>query len=191
MLPNGAISSVPISAPFLSPDSQRLTLVEDFEAGGVAVQDTSQGLSSHRWRCFIGQTGIHIQRDGLADQLWVTVSGVLEVALAFDQNMRPAVAWRVDNGRIYLRWYDSQAAQYVTTDFGLGKNPRLTLDDKRQTQIGNSDVIFAYIRGGSVYYRMQRDRFQTEYQIASGLASNLVLRNIGMATNWRLQFELV
>ena len=101
------------------------------------------------------------------------------------------MAWRVDNGRIYLRWYDSQAAQYVTTDFGLGKNPRLTLDDKRQTQIGNSDVIFAYIRDGSVYYRMQRDRFQTEYQIASGLASSLVLRNIGMATNWRLQFELV
>lgn len=191
MLPNGAISTVPITAPFAWPDSQRLTFVEDFEAGGVAVQDTSQGLSAYRWRCFIGQTGIHIQRDGLADQVWVTVSGVLEVALAFDQNMRPAVAWRLDNGRIYLNWYDTQIAQYVTTDFGLAKNPRLTLDDKRATQIASSDVIFAYMRDGSIYYRMQRDRYQTEYQIASGLASSLVLRNIGMATNWRLQFELV
>lgn len=191
MLPNGAISTVPITAPFAWPDSQRLTFVEDFEAGGVAVQDTSQGLSAYRWRCFIGQTGIHIQRDGLADQVWVTVSGVLEVALAFDQNMRPAVAWRLDNGRIYLNWYDTQIAQYVTTDFGLAKNPRLTLDDKRATQIASSDVIFAYMRDGSIYYRMQRDRYQTEYQIASGLNSKIVLRNIGMATNWRLQFELV
>lgn len=191
MLPNGAISTVPIMAPFAWPDSQRLTLVEDFEAGGVAVQDTSQGLAAYRWRCFIGQTGIHIQRDGLADQVWVTVTGVLEVALAFDQNMRPTVAYRQDNGRIYLNWYDTQIAQYVTTDFGLAKNPRLTLDDKRATQIASSDVIFAYMRDGSIYYRMQRDRYQTEYQIASGLNSKIVLRNIGMGNNWRLQFELV
>lgn len=191
MLPNDAISTVPISAPFLWPDSQRLTFTEDFEAGGVALQDTSQGLSSHRWRCFIGQTGIHIQRDGLPDQVWVTVGGVLEVALAFDQNMRPTVAWRLDNGRIYLRWYDSLTQQYVTTDFGLAKNPRLTLDDKRSSQVNSSDVIFVYMRDGAVYYRKQRDRYQTEMQIASGLTPNIVLRNVGMGLNWRLQFELV
>lgn len=191
MFPNSAISTVPIPAPFLWPDGQRLIFTEDFEAGGVGIQDTSEGLSSYRWRCFIGQTGIHIQRDGLADQLWVTVGGVLEVALAFDQNMQPVVGWRLDNGRIYMRWYDSQTAQYVTTDFGPGKNPRLTLDDKRQSQIANSDVILAYMRDGGVYYRKQRDRYQSETQIASGLASNIVLRNIGMGTNWRLQFELV
>lgn len=191
MLPNGSISTVPISAPFLWPDSQRLVFLEDFEAGGVALQDTSEGLSAYRWKCFLGQTGIHIQRDGLTDQLWITVGGVLEVALAFDQNMRPTVAYRLDNGKVYLRWYDSFSQQYTTTDFGLGKNPRLTLDDKRPSQLNNSDVIFAYMRDGGVYYRMQRDRYQAEYQIASGLSSNIVLRNIGMGTNWRLQFELV
>jgi hypothetical protein len=191
MLPNDAISTVPITAPFLWPDSQRLTFLEDFEAGGVDIQDTSAGLSDYRWRCFVGPTGIHIQRDGLPDQLWITVNGVLEVALAFDQNMRPAVAYRLQDGRVYLRWYDSQIAQYTTTDFGLGKNPRLTLDDKRPSQMANSDVIFAYMRDGAVYYRRQRDRYQVENQIASGLTATTVLRNIGMGTNWRLQFELV
>ena len=85
---------------------------------------------------------------------------------------------------------------YITTNVGELIDPRLSFDDKRATQYGaNGDIILAYLRsvGGSrgLYYRQQRDRFNTEYTLRTGLPNNTRLRAVGMNRGLRMQFELV
>ena len=190
MFPNNAMSAMPMTSLFLSPDIERATASEDFEDGGIALQDSSQGLSGFRWRCYFDASNVFVQRDGSSPVNIFSQAGITEIAFAFDQNMRHNVAYRLTNERVYLRWFDSVAQAYAVTDFGPAKNPRMALDDKRMSQVNNSDVILAYLRDGQVFYRMQRDRYATEYVVASGLADTIRLRNIGMGRNLRFQFEL-
>lgn len=188
-LPGNVPSSIPLAGLYLPPDDRVTTGAEDFEDGGVAVQDRSQGLSGHTWRIWVDGLDVNLQREGAAATVLFQASGITEVALAFDQSMRPSVAYTV-GGTLYLRWYDSVASAYVTTAFGAGKNPRLALDDKRLSQITRSDVIFAYLRNGGLYYRQQRDRYGVEYTLRTGIGAGIRLRNIGMSMNLRMQFEL-
>lgn len=190
MLPGIVVSEYPVAAPFLAPDGQR-TKTEDFESGGVAVQDTSQGLDGYTWRAWVEDDGVHLQRAGAAGVLWMAAADVTELALAFDQAMRPLIAYAMQDGILRLRWYDTASAAYGTSQFGPGKNPRLTLDDKRMAQSGASDVIFAYRRDDGLYYRAQRDRYQIEYTVAAGIDYRLELFDVGMTTNNRLCFSLV
>lgn len=172
------------------PDDQRSSGAEDYEEGGIAIQDSSAGSMGWRWHCYADSQNILVQRDGSAPVALFSNPGIVELAFAFDQNMRPNVAYSLANDRVYLRWFDSQAQQYATTDLGPAKYPRMSLDDKRASQASNSDVILAYLRDGSLYYRLQRDRYGTEYMAATGLASTVRLRNIGLGKNLRFQFEL-
>jgi len=160
--------------------------------GGVALENASQGSNAFRWRCWTDATGdVFLQRDGAPLINFMSMPGVNELAFAFDQNMRPAFAFRAGNDRIDLRWYDSTISQYVmTTGLTTGRNPRMSLDDKRTSQSSNSDIILAYLRGTSLYYRMQRDRYLVEYTAASNLLPSTKLRNIGMAVNLRFLFDL-
>ena len=193
MLPNNATSATPQVAPFLYPDRLRVSPLEDWEDGGVGIQDPSQGLSGYRWRCYTTPAGIWLQRDGLPAQLWVVSPGtVKELAFAFDQNMRPVVAYTLTDNTVRLLWFDTLASAYTTTSYGTTiRNPRLCLDDKRDTQSLTSDVIFAYIKGTDLCYRMQRDRYTIERILAGGLTSEHKLRNIGMTTNLRLRFSVL
>jgi hypothetical protein len=54
-----------------------------------------------------------------------------------------------------------------------------------------TDIILAYIRDNTLYYRQQRDRYGIERTLRTGLFDSVKLRNIGMARNYRLYFELV
>ena len=189
-LPQDTASAIPMAGNYISPDDRVTGSSEDFEAGGVAVQDTTQGLSAYVWRLWVDGLDVKLQREGASATVLFQQAAIQEVALAFDQAMRPQVAYTV-GGAMYLRWYDSVSQAYVVSSFGAGRNPRLTLDDKRLSQISRSDVIFAYLRGDGLYYRQQRDRFATERTLRTGIASSLRLRNIGMNKNLRLQFELV
>lgn len=192
MLPNNAVTATPQVAPFLYPDSRRVSPLEDWEDGGVGIQDPSQGLSGYCWRAFTDPSGIWLQRDGLPAQLWVASPGtVKELAFAFDQNMRPVVAYTLTDATVRLLWFDTLAAAYATTNYGTAiRTPRLCLDDKRSTQSLTSDVIFAYIKGTDLCYRMQRDRYGVERVLAAGLTTEHKLRNIGMTTNLRLRFSV-
>jgi hypothetical protein len=195
MMPDNAASTIPISGVMLSPDGDRSSSLEDFEKGGVAIQNTSQGLMAYKWRLWVAGFTVKLQRDGdptvtnLFDQ-----SGIEELALAFDQNMRPTVAYKLTDGFLYLRWYNSVTSQYVTSTFAPGRNPRLTLDDKRIEMVDQSDVLFAYLRptenGWGLFYRQQRDRYEIERLLRDGLTKEISLKDIGMTHGLRVQFEL-
>ncbi len=190
MLPGNVVSSITISSDLLNPDSAVRAPLLDYELGGVAISDSSQGLQAITWSCYIppNTNDVMLKPGDGAPILFAQIAGVIELALAFDQNMRPVIAYQTLSG-LFLYWYDSLAAGYITTGFGPGRNPRLTLDDKRDFNIGNSDVIFAYIRDDGLFYRQQRDRYGIERQLDTGV-SKLSLANIGMNRGLRMQFDL-
>lgn len=189
MLPDNTLSYLPVTGQMYAPDSKRVTLLVDFELGGVAIGDTSQGLMVREWVFSYNPSGqIVVAHDGGEPVVVLTRAGVTELAGTFDQNMSPVVAFVV-NGEVFLNWYDSIIGQRRTDSFGAGYTPRLTLDDKRASAV-NSDVVLAYIRNRSLYYRQQRDRFGVERLLKDGLSPITRLRNIGMTTQFRLLFEL-
>ena len=188
MIPGERLSSVPVPSRFIGGRAYSVTRYTDYESGGVALQDTSQGLESHIWRLRLMGRDVVLDRDAVAPAVLFSADGITEVSLAFDQNMRPVVAF-VQNGQARLWWYDSAVNQQVFTTLPSGiTTPRVTLDDKTPGGIPTSDVLLFYIRAGALYYRQQRDRYGIERLLKSGPVKPLV--KVGMNAGRRVQLQL-
>lgn len=190
-LPLNQLSSTPVPSLFLAPDSRlRLSLLADYELGGVALFDASQGLMVQVWEVRV-VSGTTIQVKPEAGATWTDVTtdtAITEVALAFDQNMRPTVAY-VAGGVAKLYWFDSLAVAFVTTFFAGASSPVVTMDDKRALEMTANDVLFFYIIAGTVYYRQQRDRYTIERSLGVVPAGATRFKRWGMGDALRLQLE--
>ena len=166
-------SSIAVPAYFLRPDERAREengLLVDYEYGGVAIQDPSQGLLVKVWKLWVEGEDVRIAPANALGSAVTLFSGagITEVTLSFDNNMMPVVAYLQDES-LKLRWFDlSQTPpRYVTNDFGPGiATPYLTFDDKRPQFIGESDVMLFYVRDRTVWVRLLRDRWQVEYEWA-------------------------
>ena len=194
-MPLNRLSTTPVIAPYMVPDTLELpNRLTDFELGGVALSDASQGLQVQRWTCRADiDTGVvYIGAEAVPETVLFTAEGISELSLAFDQNMRPFVAFTV-YGQSKFRWYDTVLGANRITDLDpLDRTPKCCMDDKRPWQVGqgSNDIILAYLRGDSMYYRQQRDRYEVERLLATGLEGKRLLK-VGMNTAMRLQFEFV
>lgn len=177
--------------PFMNPDSLPFRKLVSHERGGIALSDPSLGLDVQNWR---------VESDGSMVRLFSELgspielfpdSGIRQLSLSFDQNMRKIVAVEHESGGVDLIWYDSLTAMEVTSFFVDVRSPVLAMDDKRRSQSGTSDVIFGYVRNGDnmLCYRQQRERFTVEYELTQ-LSPKSRLRNLGMTTKLRMQFEI-
>lgn len=188
MLPQAVLSSQVISGAFLPPDDAAFNPEIDRELGGVALNDSSQGLQVQVWELTVSGDDLVISAETVAPSVVLTRPGTTWVSLAFDQNMRIAIAY-VQNDVAKFYWYDGTLPGYRDDTLAAGiTDPRLALDDKRFLQRQLSDIILAYTRNGNLYFRAQRDRYTIEYLLATGVVGRL--RRVGMNTQRRLQFEL-
>lgn len=188
MLPNNQLSSIPQRAPFVEKVNRRTIPLVDYEMGGHAVGDASGGLQEQLWTVRSDGVGVYLSAENVAEFLLFSATDITQVSLAFDQNMQPAIAF-VDSGVAKLRWFDSAVPGYVTTTFTGAVNPRVSVDEKRPQFLLNSDIVLAYTKTNNLYIRYQRDRFLTEYLLASAVDAELI--SIGMNTGGRFQFRLL
>lgn len=189
-LPNDVLASQSISGALLSPDSLATSIAYDYEQGGAGLNDPSQGLQVQTWAAYdSGDDIIFEDEAGVQTAVISVAGGVKALSISFDQNMRPHVAYVDSADLAHLYWYDTVLAMAVTTPFPGIATPRLAHDDKRTLESGSSDIIFAYVRGGGLYYRQQRDRFDTERVLDPAIGA-LRLRNVAMGKNNRLHFHL-
>lgn len=186
MIPTGGLSSTPQPAPFSERVNSTLQPLIDYEMGGRAINDTSAGLQYQLWRVRVDEDVVYLGPDGGNEQPAFIRPGITEVALAFDQNMQPVIAF-TQGGQAWLWWFDGTVPGMVFTSILGAVNPRVTLDDKRRGQTSSSDVILAYLRAGSLYYRQQRDRYQTEYLLTANPPCG-GLATLCMSAGGRLQF---
>lgn len=197
-LPGNAASSTAVIADYESPYDRYRTPLEDFEAGGIAISDGTQGLDVQIWHLSYNDD------EASADYGDFTITGettgevynalnvadVVRVGLAFNQNMDPFIAYETKACEAKFYWYDTFIADYTTTTLPAGsKFVACCLDDHRITQTGTSDIILAYIRSGALYMRMERDRFGVEYTLDADVGS-AALHRVGMTKNLRLKFDV-
>lgn len=193
-LPDNVASSTPVvSAPLVPDFTARLDLLVDYELGGVALSDPSQGLEVRQWRVAVVGADVCVSPhpEGSPRTALFPAEDVTELALAFDQLMHPTIAF-VQAGVTKLYWYDSLAAAQVTTSFPGAYSPMLCHDDKRAAQVvaGVTDVLFFYLLGGNLCYRQQRDRFTVERVLGPLGAGATRITGVGMGTNGRVQVFL-
>lgn len=191
-IPGNALSNVLIEAPFIGARNRNtVNQYIDWEDGPIAIEDVTSGLDYQPWRCRIETDSstwdIIINPENGSDTTIITSSNpISECSLAFDQTGKPYIAY-VENDVSKMYWYDSTIPDYDTLVLPANcVSPRITLDDKRPSQVGESDIILAYVNEGKLCYRQQRDRFLTEYILAEDLETHLV--KIGMNVKYRMQF---
>lgn len=190
MLPNNVVSSTPVAAPFLAPRTNirfnNATGLVDTHLGGIALGDASQGISYQLWTAQIIGSDIVLSAPNTPAFTLLSGTNAVWVALAIDQSAREFIAYADINGNASYYWYDSTIPGYRTSTLVAPVfRPFAALDDSRPLNIGGSDVILAYERSGTLYMRVQRDRFGVEYNLAAAPAT---LVQIGMNEADRFQF---
>lgn len=167
------------------------SLKESSDMGGVAVNDTSQGLARYLWQCRSENNKFYLRRQGEPEvELPITGTDVTAISLTFDQNMNICLAY-IDAGMCKLYWYDTSQAQMTISDFPGIDSPRVSLDDRRSFAIASSDILFVYLKGQGLYYRMQRERYLTEHLLKADVGVvDPILRQVGMGKNNRFLFHI-
>lgn len=189
------LSSLPITAHFLSPDDLETYPLMVFEAGGIGLNNPNEGLYYQTWtlRYEPASGNVVISAPNQTATTLFTRSGITEIDLTFDQNMEPFVAF-VENGDAKFYWYDTQLGSTTFTNLPSGSlTPRCSLDDKRDFQDAANDIILAYVHAGALKYRQQRDRYTVEYTLQDPFVHPkydlpAVLKKIGKNRQNRLQF---
>ncbi|NWA25520.1 hypothetical protein HX866_11495 [Pseudomonas gingeri] len=189
MMPGNSLSSKAVPSRFAGARALSITKLLDYEDGGIAIQDPSQGLLYQRWRARLINDQVWVDAPNTDEFVMFEAPGMTEISLTFDQNMRPALAY-IQAGVAKIWWYDSGASSMVITEIGAAATtPRITLDDKRVIATnGNqtNDIILAYVRDQKLCFRQQRERFLVERVLATGITTGLI--KIGLNRQLRLQF---
>jgi hypothetical protein len=192
-LPGESLEVAAPAALFLVPDDLgRPTRALDFERGGVALNDASQGLNVTNWRARVSGNDVLISEEPYSSEsVLITEPGIIDISLSFDQNMRPTLAYRVGSD-CKLYWYDAALPGQTTTTFSGISSPFLALDDKRDvaTAIASNDILFFYINGSNLCYRQQRDRFNTERVLRTFAGGGVSIKRVGMGAGLRVQVEV-
>lgn len=155
-----------------------------FSMGPWGVADLSHGVYARAWRVealYHSATAsgeVILQRateDGTDWEAAVSVFAytgppIKEVDLAFDQSGNTYISADRDTGvagtsEVWMYWYNSLAGSFLFETFSVGKTPRLLLDDP--DVVTNSDLMLFYLNDTNqrVEYRMQREFFDTAYQV--------------------------
>ena len=188
MFPSGGMSTVPVTSPFLYPDDQPYNPLLDYEMGGIALSDPSQGLNVVPWKLWADSGIIFIDKVEGGAQEVIVHAPATQVSLAFDQNMYPVVAYVVGETS-FLRWYNPLISEMVTTEYPGAANLKLTLDDKRAAFIHMSDVIFAYSLRGMLMYRVQRERYLIEHEVGPIPVNQPIIYAVGKTRGGRVEIS--
>ena len=194
MIPAPYNSAVLITDHWLEPDDRENYLLLDYEQGGIALNDPTQGLRVQAWTLTYAplSADMIIKDEALNATVLFNRPSITQISLAFDQNMNPFVAFTEDDAGTaepWFWWFDTDLADTVFTPLPAGAvNPVCCLDDKRETQTFSSDIILAYVLNDNLYFRAQRDRYTVEYLYYFGLPENTICKRVGMNKKNRLQF---
>lgn len=198
MLPEIRLSSRPVVADYLSADALPRQKLQDFEMGGVAIGDPTQGLRVQPWELRVLGNDVRLRPypDG-SYTTFFTEADIREIGFSFDQNMNPVFAYKA--GEVWkLRWYDPvpEVEAYVSTPMIGARDVRICLDDKRPLRRDFSDVMVFYLKDDPatqpqrLYMRAQRDRYGVEYTVGNLPLGTNALDAVGMSKNLRIRVSL-
>lgn len=179
--------------PFITDSQKVYPYKEKYEMGAVAIRDISEGLTKYQWHAIITNNGIVIeQMSNISGTrvLFLPVRDIVDFDFTFDQNANPNFTYTLIDGSSFIYFYDTVTQQYETLQLPLWKNPRISLDDKRNFNQLKSDIICAGIVNNKLVYRLQRERFTIQRTLfKNDWLLDKQLRKIGMGIEYRFQFQ--
>jgi hypothetical protein len=193
MIKSDVFTSTTAPDSWLSPDSINTgSEINEKESGGIALSNPSLGIAGYTWSCqytaLTGSITLINETTAVSSTILNGIFNLATLSFAFDANMRPAIGYTLLDGTSYLYYYDSLTESYSTLTLPAGSySLRLTHDDKRYEMVvlNVTDILVFYVRGSTVYYRLQRERYQTEHQIAT-VTPGTRLRKAGMTTGLQI-----
>lgn len=191
MMPNNILSQVTEYYKWSGINQFDPTGGQDFEAGGVQLNNNSLGMQYQLWTFSINNMSAEVTAPNQTapTTLFTLTSPLQQIAGTFDQNMAPFVAYESSNQWNYW-WYDTVSAGYVFSALETGVTScRCCLDDTRQFNALNSDILLFYTLNNNLYMRRQRDRYQNEMLLKAGVGGTLI--KVGMNGIERLQFKML
>jgi len=189
------MSSALMEAEYYIPDNQEGGLTESREKGGIGLSDPSAGLWYQNWvATYNGATSnVEIEAPNSPISTLFNQPNLTELSLAFDQNMKPFIAF-VESNIAKFWWYDTDIENTTISTLPAGSlTPRCCLDDKRLHRDGTSDIILCYIHNGALKKRIQRERYTIEYTVVDPFIHPVTLqaaflKKVGMNKISRLQW---
>lgn len=88
-------------------------------------------------------------------------------------------------GHTLMWWFDPVAGSFVTTDFGVGSEPSVSLLTSKV--VSTSDIVLSYRVGLEIKYRLGSERFTIERTVP--VPPILIFLGGHMATNNRVVFK--
>ena len=187
MIPSNTFTPVAQPADFIVPYDRAYRPLQHYSLGGIAIGDASRGRDYQVWKVTYMDGEFKIQPEGGAVVFSLPATNVQNVSLAFDTNMGIVLAWMSDTGG-NLYYFNTDTATYTTRNFPDFTSCRVCIDDAREVNTTNSDVILGYTRAGALYWRQQRDKYNVERFIAN--TPNRLVK-MGPSESRRLQFALL
>lgn len=191
MLPDQVLSTEALPGQFIFPRNAPVQPLVSYEYGGIALNDGTSGLRHQVWKGEYLEGAIVLSAPSVAPAAILTLEDVIAFQFTFDRNMNPFVTYELDgsDGAFYY-WFDSTVPGFVTSELPDGsRTPRCAHDDNRDLQSTASDIILAYCRGTSLYFRAQRERYLTEHLLSAEIGASSLIQ-IGMNDVLRFQFQL-
>jgi hypothetical protein len=196
-IPQGRMSTVPVLGEYIPPEGVAKHPLTTFEPGPIDIENMAEGLLYQDWQ-LTWEPDTHDFRLTARTTLQTYVIGnsdeVTYASFTFDQSGRVTFAW-TNAVSSYLYWYDTQQNNTVIDDIGNDLiTPTVYLDDKRYTQDVVNDMLLWYTKyiGNeryALYMKRQRDRFMTEFEMATDLESYYIVA-LGMTYELRIQISL-
>jgi hypothetical protein len=191
-MPNDSLSQVTVRYAWKGAPQDDPTSLQDYELGGVGLNDTSKGLQYQLWTFdAIGDT-VYVSAPNTSGRIQlIQVAGTIEgIAATFDQNMNPFVAYS-QGAQWHYWWYDPLVGHMVISDLPSAIDScRVCLDDRRDWQIAASDILLFYTRNGNLYHRRQRDRYTAELLLREGVGGKLVRADMNGINRLQLKLQV-
>jgi hypothetical protein len=191
-LPGDTLVGPPYSpAPFDEPDDiLRSPLTQDYELGGTALNNPSQGLQVQNWKfSYVGSDVVVSPDPYSSSTVLFTRAGITQLSGTFDQNMNAAVTF-IDGAGAWIWFFDItlNAMTFLALPVGT-RTPFLTMDDKRPTANSYNDMLLFFILNGDLVYRQQRNRFGVQRVLHSFNSTDVDILRCGMNKGLRIQIE--
>lgn len=177
------------------PDALSLDYLTAFTFGPKNIGDSTAGPYDRAWRVRATVAGVvYLSRANDTNTAWLpevpifgySGAAIDEVDIAFEQAAQPVIVAQ-RGGEVWIYRFDPIVSAFTFTSFGVGRNPRCALDSP--LDVSTSDVLVFYMNDttGFLSYRVQRERYATEY--SSGLAVNTdyFLEEVAFSRDNRIQ----
>lgn len=149
-----------------------------YQWGPIAIQDNTQGLLLLLWTAEVVENEVWLSSSSTpAFVAYTHTLKIIDISLAFDQNANIVLAFTDYAGNSFYYFWNPIIPGYETVALA-GDFPKVTLDDARQFNVANSDVVLVYAHNNAIRYRLHRDRYSIEYTPISGLTGTPVEASI-------------